>query len=190
MNPQAYPLSWPAGWPRTDVSRREASRMQSTLPAALKNLTAEVNRMGGKNLVLSSNCTLGHERPADSGVVAYFTRDGDPVAIPCDRWKTVAENVQAIAKTIEALRGIERWGAKHMVKAAFRGFAALPERAGGKTCWQVLGIGASGTTSRDTIEDAYKARAKVCHPDCGGSTEAFQELLTAREEALRSISAK
>lgn len=187
MNPQAYPLSWPPGWPRTEIARREASRMQSTLANALKNLTAEVNRMGGKNLILSSNCTLGHELPADSGVVAYFTRDGDPVAIPCDRWKTVAENVQAIAKTIEALRGIERWGAKHMVKAAFRGFAALPERAGARTCWQVLGINPSHPITRDTIEDAFRTKAKICHPDRGGSAEAFHELNEAREEALRFL---
>lgn len=187
MNPTAYPLTWPPGWPRTDAARRETSRMQSTLPAALKMLTTEVKRLGGKDLVLSSNCTLGTERPADPGVVAYFKRDGDPVAIPCDRWKTVSENVQAIAKTIDALRGIERWGAKHMVKAAFRGFTALPENASGRTCWQILGLLDARQQTRDSIIAAYRARSPQCHPDTGGSHDAFAELNTAREQALASI---
>jgi hypothetical protein len=44
----------------------------------------------------------------------------------CDRWDSVADNVQAIRKTIEALRGIERWGTGDMVQRAFAGFVALP----------------------------------------------------------------
>lgn len=186
--PTAYPLTWPPSWPRTELLRRETSRMKSSLSASLDNLRKEVSLLGGKELILSSNYTLGNERPKDCGVVAYFTRDGDSVAIPCDRWRTIAENVQAIAKTIEALRGIERWGAKHMVKAAFRGFAALPERASGKTCWQILGIVASGSQqTRDNIEAAYRAKAKECHPDAGGTHEQMSELNEARLQALQSI---
>ncbi len=161
--------------------------MKSSLSSALDNLRKEVNLLGGKDLILSSNYTLGNEKPKDSGVVAYFTRDGDTVAIPCDRWKTISENVQAIAKTIEALRGIERWGAKHMVKAAFRGFAALPEKAAGKSCWTVLGIIQTPTTTRDEVETAFRARAKVSHPDHGGTDAAMAELNEARQQALNSI---
>lgn len=185
-NPTAYPLCWPSSWPRTEPLRRESSRMKSALSSALKNLQAEVARLGGKNLQLSSNYTLGNERPQDPGVVAYFTRDGDAVAIPCDRWKTLAENVQAIAKTIEALRGIERWGAKHMVKAAFRGFAALPESSSARSCWQILGL--TPNSSVDAINQAFRQLAQVCHHDLGGSDAAMAELNEARTQALKAVS--
>jgi len=184
----AYPLQWPPGWPRTEPARRESAKFKTTLHAALSNLDDEVRRLGGKSLVLSSNCTLGQNRPADPGVVAYFTRDGDQVAIPCDRWTLVEANVQAIAKTIEALRGIERWGAKHMVKAAFRGFSALPPP--GSRSWRVvLDIPGGATVSRTMIETRYRDLAKQRHPDAGGSTAAMAELNAARDAALREIGA-
>jgi len=58
----------------------------ATLSGTLSGLTEEVRRLGGKNLILSSNHTLGATRPKEPGVVAYFDYDDRPVAIPCDRW--------------------------------------------------------------------------------------------------------
>lgn len=185
--PTAYPLTWPFSWPRTEFARRETSRMKSTLPAALKNLRSEINLLGGKNLILSSNATLGNERPAESGVCAYFTRDGENVAIPCDRWKTLAENVQAIAKTVEALRGIERWGAKHMVKAAFRGFAALPEKASTRSFYDVLSIPSGTVLTMAALDTAFRTRAKLCHPDHGGTDAQMAELNEAYDQALKTL---
>ena len=88
----------------------------------------------------------------------------------------------AIAKTIGALRGIERWGAKEMVNAAFRGFKALP--MGGDaimtaTPHQVLGV-APGA-SKEEITAAYKELAKKYHPDVGGDHSKFVEIKNAYE---------
>ena len=74
---QAYPLQWPAGWPRTPPERRETGKFKTTLSGALSNLQSELRLLGGKNLVLSSNVTLGEQRPSDPGIAAYFTYDGD-----------------------------------------------------------------------------------------------------------------
>lgn len=46
----------------------------------------------------------------------------------CEKWQDVYGNIYAIGKTIEALRGIERWGTGDMVEQAFTGFVALPPR--------------------------------------------------------------
>lgn len=187
-SPVCYPLHWPPNFPRTEVGKRESSQMRTGLSAALKNVQDEIRKLGGTGLILSSNCTLGNERPTDPGVAAWFTRDKEQICIPCDRWRDVASNLQAIAKTVEAFRGIERWGAKNMVKAAFRGFAALPYSGTQTDPWAVLGIHEGpASRTRENIEDVYRHKAKICHPDHGGSNEAMAALNTAREQALASL---
>ena len=63
----------------------------------------------------------------------------------CDKWRDVYDNIYAIGKTIEALRGIERWGTGDMVEQAFTGFVALPSP---KSPWEILGV-PSRATARD-----------------------------------------
>jgi hypothetical protein len=126
-NPTAFPLQWPPGWPRTPAVQRQAWPRDGslTVSGALRELTEELRRLGARNVVLSSNCTLGVDKPADPGVVAYAVYEAQNIAIPCDRWTSVGGNLRAIAKTIEAMRGMERWGAKHMIRAMFQGFTAI-----------------------------------------------------------------
>lgn len=163
--PSAYPLSWPAGWPRT--APRQRGNYRTTLGSALNNLRGELRKLCGEKaaatLVLSSNVTLGVERPADPGVVAYFAWDQQQIAIPCDRWQAVEHNVQAIALTIEAMRAMERHGAKHMIRAMFQGFTALP--APGEDWRNALGE----PSSLAEAEANYRARMRRAHPDAGGS---------------------
>jgi len=80
MTAQAYPLQWPEHIPRS--KSREKSRFKTTLSGALKNVRGSIEAFGrdsGKavtSIVLSSNVTLGNDRPADPGVAAWFTWDG------------------------------------------------------------------------------------------------------------------
>ncbi len=112
-------------------------------------------------------------------MVAYFSYDGAAVAIPCDRWIKIEHNVKAIALTIEAMRGMERWGAKHMIRAMFTGFKALP--ASSKRHWtDVLGI--ASTCGKDFAEMAFRTLAKKHHPDNGGDTALMQEVNAAWSE--------
>lgn len=181
-NRQAYPLCWPPAWPKMAV--KEKSAFKTTLSAALHNLKLEVERLGGKNLILSSNVTLGSEYPKEPGVCAYFDLREQHIAIPCDRWNKVQDNVRAIALTIEAMRGMERWGAKHMITALFTGFNALPEKTG-ESCWEILGVPAGATEK--AIKDAYRARAMETHPDKpGGSAEAFGRVQAAYNLAVQN----
>lgn len=181
----AYPLAWPPGWPRTKV--RERGPYRTELATALKNLRKELGLLAGQraatSLVLSSNVTLGAESPADPGVVAYFLRDEQQVAIPCDRWNNVAHNVQAIALTIESMRAIERHGAKHMVTAMFQGFTALPAPAKG---WRAV-LGMPPEAGLDAAEVAYRTLARGSHPDTGGSHERMAELNTAIAAARKEL---
>ena len=88
-------------------------------------------------------------------------------------------------KTVEALRGIERWGAKEMVNAAFRGFKALPESSivtpYQKRAWyDVLEV--SPNASPEIIKAAYRQKLLKTHPDKGGSPAEFQEVRDAWKE--------
>ena len=128
-----YPLQYPVGKQRT--IRPERARFgQHSVSQAINYLKDEVYRLGGKDLVISTNLVLtltgipksGQRNPSDSGVAVYFKLKDKDQCFPCDRWDKVEHNIWAIYKSIEALRGLERWGAKDMVESAFKGFQALP----------------------------------------------------------------
>jgi hypothetical protein len=179
----AYPLAWPLGWPRTEARLRERGQFKTELSSALSNLKRQVALMRGTALVLSSNYTLGAESPADSGVVAYFSWKNLSVAIPCDRWARMQHNVHAIALTIEAMRGMERWGAKHMIEAMFTGFKALPQSVNGSPWWQILGVDKAARA--EVVREAYRVLVKKHHPDAGGDGELFRRAQVAYEEFER-----
>jgi hypothetical protein len=180
---EAYPLSWPFGKPRSQISQQ--SRFDVSLAQARDGLLHEIHLLGGRLPVLSTNIPVrqdglpyaNHRQPADKGVAVYFSLRGQPMCFARDRWDSVADNIQAIRKTIEALRGIERWGTGDMVQRAFTGFVALPSQ---ESPWDVLGI--KPGASSDEIEAAYRQKARFAHPDAGGSTEAMQRLNDARRK--------
>jgi hypothetical protein len=190
MKVQAYPLQWPDHIPRT--VKREKSRFKTTLHGALKNVQTSLRQFAadsGKeasNIVVSSNVSLGQDRPADPGVAIWFSWDGMSICIPVDRYLTAADNLQAIHHVLEARRTELRHGTLHLVRATFKGFAALPApNAQGKTkmsWWQVLELDGPDA-SPAAVEAAYRRLAKTRHPDAGGSTEAMAALNAARMEA-------
>ena len=183
----AYPLTWPATMPRAKY--REKSRFKVTLAAALDHVETSLRLFGRdsgravKDVVLSSNCTLGVSKPADPGVAAWFTWDGDQVCIAVDRYHSPAENLQAIHYVIEARRVEMRHGTLALVKATFRGFRALPAPPGAKTWRQVLEL-PTGVIPRSDVDAAYRRLASSAHPDKGGSHERMSELNRAREQGI------
>jgi hypothetical protein len=151
-------------------------------------LLHEIRLLGGTLPVLSTNIPLrldglpyaNHRQPDDKGVAVYFALKGQQMCFACDRWDSLADNTQAIRKTIEALRGIERWGTGDMVQQAFTGFVALPAPP---SAWEVLGLKPGATSSE--INAAYRDRAKKTHSDAGGSDSEMARLNVARDELLR-----
>lgn len=186
----AYPLQWPAGIPRT--RRRQAARFKLTMAGARHDLLYELQRLKAKHVVISTNVPTRRDglpysnakQPDDPGVVVYFTLDGDQMAFPCDKWDKVEDNVRAIGKTIEALRGIARWGAHDMMKAAFSGFKALP--ADGATDWRST-LGAKPGEDLDAVKARYRTKAAGAHPDKGGSTHEMQRINAAWEAAKKEF---
>jgi hypothetical protein len=149
----------------------------------------EIGRMSGQYAVLSTNIELrrdglpysGQKPPADVGAAVYFLRKGKQMTFACDRWDRVQDNIHAIAKTIDAIRGIERWGSSDMMERAFAAFEALPAP---EQWWQVLGVRSDATVFE--IDRAYRDLAKDAHPDRGGSDEQMSRLNAARDAGRRA----
>lgn len=192
---EAYPLYWPEGWKRTAYRRRSAFKVNG-FGRVRDLLLAEVRRMGGSSIVLSSNITLrldglpyaNQAQPSDPGIAVYFMHKKRQMTFACDAWLKVEENAYAIAKTIEALRGIERWGASDMMERAFTGFAALPAQAS-STWREQLGFSADDRVVIAEVEERFRELAKLHHPDFGGDPAKFREITEARAAARLEFAA-
>jgi hypothetical protein len=186
----AYPLAWPDGLPRTE--RKVTSQFRTTLNAALNNVRKSLEAFGrdsGKAvsaLSISSNVTLGNDRPPDTGVAVWFEWDGQQRCIAVDRYPKPEDNLQAIHHVLEARRTEMRHGGLHVVRQTFKGFTALPAPEGKRSWREVLGIKSAHVTTAE-IDAAYRATAAAVHPDKGGSHEKMSELNAARKEAKEAI---
>lgn len=174
----AYPLQWPFGWPRLNCA--SVSKFgDRTVHQSVQGVLHELDLMRATDVVISSNVTLG-PAPKDKGVCVYFKLKGKPYALPCDKWNAVEDNLWALAKHIESLRLQERWGVG-TVERAFSGYMALPPPSDKRSCWEQIGF-TSATSTFAVAQEAYRARAKQCHPDNGGSNEAMSRLNSAWQE--------
>lgn len=194
--PQAFPLAWPVGYPRTESYKRKRSDFKPrNFGAARDDLMAEIRRLSGRNAILSTNIPLRQDglpyanmgRIQDPGVAVYFQRNGKSLVLACDRWDRIEDNLRAIELTIDAMRGMERWGCSDMLNRAFTGFTALPPPLAPqpkRAWWEVLGV--SQLTPTAMVEAQYKILAKLAHTDQGGSHEKMVELNAAISEFRES----
>jgi hypothetical protein len=156
---------------------------------ATEFLSRELHRLSAGHIILSTNVELridglpysGRSAPADAGAAVYFDLKGKASVLACDKWNLVQDNIWAIARHIEALRGQARWGVGS-VEQAFRGYAAIPEKTGGSNWWEVLGVAINASESQ--VMEAFRLLAKKHHPDFGGDPEMFIRLTTAYDQAM------
>jgi len=216
MKREPYPLQWPEHWPRT--RGRVSSRFSNAaLGRSIDDLLNELRRFEARQVALTSDLRLRLDgipyaqqaEPDDPGIAVYFQWRGKPYVIACDRYKRCWENMRAVAKTVEAMRAIERHGASQLLERAVSGFSALPP-AGGKASarpperpwWEVLGMPdmqvpyvtiASDETHPMRIpalgmaKALYQNQVGSAHPDKGGSTERMAELNIAWKAAKEAL---
>lgn len=185
----AFPLCWPDGRPRTAACNRRHARFKTTFATAREKLMREIKLLGGSDCIFSSDIPRRQDglpyanatpKTGDPGIAVYFNRKDKQLCFACDLYLTVDDNMHAIALTVQALRGISRWGTGDMMESAFRGYAALPERAGGGNWWDTLGVAVNAT--KEQTREAYRLLVKKHHPDVGGDAELFRRVNEAWQQ--------
>lgn len=205
----ASPLTWPTGWPRT--KRPESSRFGKwNKPVSIHKASTEVLdqlRIMGipqRDVIISTNLKLRNDglpysnqrQPEDVGVSVWFMQEGQQKVIPLDKYTKIADNLWAVAKTIEAMRGIERWGGGQILERVFTGFNALPgpentSPATWKDYFAAHGYELVGLDDSEVLSDlrvAYKQLSKNLHPDRGGNHEEMALLNQMYREGRRELS--
>ncbi len=194
---EAFPLHWPLGYKR--ATSRKKSSFKQTMDQSQRFLRDELRRLGTTDLIVSTNIPVRKDggmytdymsrKIDDPGVAIYFKYKGKDVAMCCDQYATVWENTYALGKSIEAIRGMERWGVSEFLDRAFTGFLAiegpvqmLSEQQ--KSWWEILGVKRDELV--DNIKTLYKNKAKELHPDTPtGNGVMFMELQAAYEAAKK-----
>jgi hypothetical protein len=198
----AFPLAWPEGWPRTPVAKQidgryhfkkvswhDGQRKPYTFAESRDALLAEARKLGAGGFVLSTNFQIsastglprGDRRPPDDQAVAiYFTRQGKPLAMACDRYTRAEENMNSLRLALDAMRQLERHGGGLMAEKAFTGFTALPAP---KRPHEILGVEATATP--EEVRRAWRAKIAGAHPDQGGGHAAAAEINAARDAMLK-----
>lgn len=198
MTIPAYPLQWPTGWKRTNPQRRVRAkfgkqaqssygnwktRQELTIGQAVARVRAELERMGvdDDDLVISTDLQLrldglprsNQREPDDAGVAVYW-RDhrGDTRCMAIDRYDRIADNLAAVAATLDAMRAIERHGGAEILDRAFTGFTALP--APGSMDWREI-------LDPADPEGSYRRLRAKHHPDRHGDADRFREVQAAWE---------
>lgn len=189
--PTTFPLAWPKNWPRAKY-RQQSKFKAPDLKKACEKIEDETTRLGVKKVIISTNLKASisgkatlESKTNDVGAAVYFNLKETPIALACDAWNRVADNLWAIACHIENMRSQVRWGVGSL-EQAFSGYKALPEHSGGSLAWwQVFGYSALVDVKPSEIKERYRRLAEQHHPDRGGDPKRMTELNLAYAEGTR-----
>lgn len=217
-----FPLTWPAGWKRTthrtSANFSKGERQYSQTPGEAswlkrKGLTVsdatqrvlKALRIFGVlegDAIISTNVELrldglprsNQPEPSDPGAAVYWQRHSDKgfKCMAIDRYDRVADNIAAVAATLDAMRAIERHGGALILDRAFMGFTALPApgQTSGKGWREILGFEPDSTPTLATADQNYRKLRSLHHPDKpGGTPEMFNTVQRAWEQAQQELRA-
>lgn len=213
--PLAWPVGWPRTDPTRRIRAKFHKPTWAGVPGSATNyrvkrelsiadgterILLEMGRLGVRKetVVISTSLRLRQDglplskqrAPDDVGVAVYWHDDvaNSSRCMAIDLYDRIADNLGAVAATIEAMRAIERHGGAQVLARAFTGFAALP--APGQTSargWREVLELAPGDSIPSKVEAAYRRLRSEKHPDKGGSPAAFHEVQTAYEQARAEL---
>lgn len=194
-NRESWPLDWPAGWPRIPASSRKRSPFQGPQFARDRDEVIYRLQRRASHVIVTTALPMDTRGlpnaqarlPDDPGVAVWWVERGRERVMACDRWRHIAENMRAVNLSLQALAGLDRWGAAEMVERAFSGFAALPPPGGTSTeevkppiewrrildideagVQKVMGDAYSTEMLLQIVKKKYRVLVSQVHPDKGG----------------------
>ena len=140
--------------------------------------------MGSKNCIITSNLRTKNEggfyaqqnKIEDAGIGVYFDLKGKPKVMLLDKWGSPEHNMWSLFLSVQAIRGLERWGGVEFLDGLFTGFQALPDYT--TTAIRYF----EGCSSQEHVEERKKNLQRELHPDSGGNEEEFKEMMRQYQE--------
>lgn len=188
-----------AQWPGPVTSRRTRGPFKNLgLPKILAALERELKALRARDIIIrafipSEQIRLdgwprANARATAPGVVLEFVSDATKTTqrFYCDRYHYWEDNLLSIARAMENLRAIDRWGVNKGGEQ-YAGYRAIAAESSAGSNEAVSAAAAllgelAGITARDVLANAVIARdawrrARVyAHPDRGGSPEKFVQV--------------
>lgn len=162
-----------------------ARHFRAAHDTTINELQRILKRMGATNLRVEQDHT-SHE------AVVAFDRNGRRYVYPNRNYQHTEDNLRAIRLGIEYMWKVaEVWGvSSSSQRLALDDLMAAYEATPGSTAlligtgdwWDVLRVPMNA--DRATITNAYKALARVHHPDAGGDPREFIRVRKAYDEGL------
>lgn len=186
-------------WPnnRTPSHARKRATFRASYNDTLSLLESELEKLRAKHVIIQAGFEpkdirndgwpRSSARPKnDPGVIVSFQTGKGPLSFPCDRFDAWEDNLRAIAKSLEALRAVDRYGVTRG-EEQYKGFAQLPapEAAGKMTRTEAAEFLSAHSsfhsnmilTLSGSFREAYRQAARRLHPDVnGGSHDQFVKL--------------
>ena len=188
------PLTW-VGASTPPDRRRGRATFRANYQDPLARLTYELVSLGASEAIIEADFRESDIRQdglpranakagAHPGVRLAFEGAHGPLIYQTDVHESWQHNLRAIALGLEALRAVDRYGISGHGEQ-YTGWRAISAPAAQLTpreaALQRLADLASWPSKLDHadaagLEPAYRAAARRCHPDTGGTKELFQEL--------------
>lgn len=198
------PISTYPGLP-TAPAERVRSKFEAAFSTTQNELERELRHLRADEVVveidvdesafrIDGKLRAGAKRKSPAIVLSFDSKHG-PLRYACDRFTKWEDNLRAIAKGLEALRLVDRYGIAQKGEQ-YRGYQALgsgipmgptvmsPEQAAHILLTQADVVFDDSDIrtmiyNPDQRKRRYRDAVAKSHPDSGGSKEAFQELQDA-----------
>lgn len=197
-------------WPgeKTPSWRRTRSPFKTIWTKVINHLDREIRMLGGRNVVFrlevsdrdirQDGLLRSDARPREPGVVVQFTAGrlkGSPTLFyRCDRFPYWQDNISAIARGLEALRMVDRYGVTPTGEQ-YAGFKALPASTqptlsvqdaakilGNFSAWAAHSIIGSAAETKEAIRVARNRT----HPDKNGGDRTMYDQVEMARSILSS----
>ena len=189
-------------WPRELTEARKPNPFFTDLPDSKKLLRYEVGRLDGERIVVQVALVEDDFRVDGTpklraeyyhpGVIVNFESKHGPLRYMTDEFDSWPANLHAVARGLEALRKLERYGISSRGEQ-YTGWRQLESGGMGREAAIELlrewgGLIPLHAEDPERIKSAYRRSAQVTHPDTGGSEHMFNAVQTARDRLLALLS--